>query len=291
MNKCLFILLCILCLNINGFNQEIKGKIINTITKEPLPLSTIIIKNDKYSGAYANESGEFTIKQKLEKDTLLISCIGYFNKEISLNDYLQLNNKIIELMPYEIKLPDYIVKNINSTPKEIGFHKLNKNLIQTGRKGEIIIVKIPNEAETIYHKIISLNFNFSSTSESNEKHNKGIVRVRLYDCDSNTNEPSINLLSKDIFLTIPKLILPWSKKLIKVDISEYNIEFPSNGIFLGIEWIGEQNNNLYFNINPAICYSSEVNEYSSRVSFFGRKFINAFDGNNKQVPMFGITIK
>jgi hypothetical protein len=291
MNKCVFILSCILCLNINGFTQEIKGKIINYKTKEPLQFSTIISKNDMNSGTFANENGEFIFLQKSRNDTLVISCTGYIKKEISINDYLQLNNKTIELLPYDNILPDYIVKNINSSPKEIGYHKLNKNLIQTGRKGEILIVKISNEAENIYHKIISLNFNFSTTSETNEKHNNGIVRVRLYACDLISNEPSNNLLTKDIFLTVPRLILPWSKKLIKVDISELNIEFPSNGIFLGIEWLGEKNNNLYFNINPAICYSNEVNEYSSRVSFFGRNFINAFDGKNKLVPMFGITIK
>jgi hypothetical protein len=291
MNKKLYILLGIIILNINAYTQKIHGKIIDSITKEPLPLSTIILKNDNFSGAYANEDGEFIIIQKIEKDTLIISCIGYSRKEISIKEFLQDYKSIIELTPTINQLPTFIARNVNVTPKEIGFIKLNKSIIQGGTKGGIVIVRIPNEIDTIYHKITSLNFTFAPNSDPVTKHNNGIVRIRLYDCDQNNYEPSHNLLPEDIILTIPNPIFPWSKSVINVDISKYNIQFPSNGIFLGLEWLGEKKNNLLYNISPVICYSRDITEYSSRASFFGREFINTFDARDKRVPMFGITIK
>jgi hypothetical protein len=291
MNKKLFIFFCIIILNINAYTQQIHGKIINSITKEPLPFSTIIIKNDKLSGAYANEDGEFIIIQKIEKDTLIISCIGYLNKEISIKEFLHDYNSIIELTPTINQLPTFIASNINVIPIEIGFIKLNKSIVQGGIKGGIVLVRIPNEYDTIYHKITSLNFTFAPSVEPGQKHNNGVVRIKLYDCDSNTYEPSQNLLPEDVILTIPNPLFPWSKDVINVDISKYNIQFPSNGIFLGLEWLGEKKNNLIYNISPVVCYSRDITEYSSRSSFFGRKFINTFDARDKRVPMFGITIK
>ena len=123
MNQKLLILFCTFFFKICLYSQDIKGKIINSQTKVPLPFSTIITKNDNLSGEYANENGEFIIKQKLEKDTLLISCIGYLNKEISIIEYLQSKNKIIELTPSVNLLPTIIAKNTRLDPKEIGFSK------------------------------------------------------------------------------------------------------------------------------------------------------------------------
>lgn len=290
MNKKVLIIL-FLILNIEAFTQEIKGKIINSSTKEPLPLATIITKFDKLSGSYANENGEFTITPKTENDSLFVSCIGYLSKEVCIKEYLNEYNSVIELTPIIHQLPNILVKNANSIPKEIGYCDLNKSFIQAGTKGGIIIVRIPNDIDTIYHKIISLNFIFGSISHPDQKHNKGIIRIRLYDCDSNNYEPSHNLLPEDIILTIPESFLPWKKNVLKVDISKYNIQFPTNGIYLGIEWIGETENNLLYNINPGIWYSRDVINFSSRVSFFGREFKDLYNKKEKHIPMFGITIK
>ena len=72
---CLFIL----TLSINVFSQtELKSKVVEFMTYEPLENASIYIENSTI-GSVSNTDGKFvlSVPQELENDTLVISSIGF----------------------------------------------------------------------------------------------------------------------------------------------------------------------------------------------------------------------
>ena len=88
--------------------QVVSSKIIDSITKEPVPYATILYKK---SGMISNEEGRFSFlyrKDSKPTDTLTISCIGF--KTIS-KPLHQFKDSVIFLVPKAIEL------------KEVGFER------------------------------------------------------------------------------------------------------------------------------------------------------------------------
>ena len=66
--------------------QQILFRVVNAESKEPISYATVKFANNR-NGTIANVLGDFRIpiRYKKEKDTLLISCIGYSTKGVPLN--------------------------------------------------------------------------------------------------------------------------------------------------------------------------------------------------------------
>ena len=80
----IFIFFCFFFVNIFGQSFEyFNGKILDSLTKKPIPFATIILKENNL-GLYASEEGDFKIKTKpnFQTDTLLISSIGFNQKKV-----------------------------------------------------------------------------------------------------------------------------------------------------------------------------------------------------------------
>lgn len=71
-------------------SQNITAKLIDKKSKSPIPYASI--KTGKYSGVISNEEGYFTIHMNNKTlDTVSISCLGYQNKTISIQNIKGLN--------------------------------------------------------------------------------------------------------------------------------------------------------------------------------------------------------
>jgi hypothetical protein len=82
--------LVILFTSVNAFSQtELKSKIVDFLTYEPLENASIYIDNSTI-GSVSNIDGRFilAVPQELENDTLVISSIGYKSFKIRLNDFV-----------------------------------------------------------------------------------------------------------------------------------------------------------------------------------------------------------
>ena len=69
------------------FPQQIfQGKIIDSKTKSPIPYASIKVKNKK-NQSIANANGRFILSPDLFpiKDTIIVSCVGYIPKSVSVN--------------------------------------------------------------------------------------------------------------------------------------------------------------------------------------------------------------
>ena len=95
----------------------ITGSIIDDETQEPLPCATIALKNVG-KGTISNNNGEFGLKitPNLINDTLSVSYLGYFAREILVKQAIGINLKILMKREF-ISIPEIIIRN--QIPQEI----------------------------------------------------------------------------------------------------------------------------------------------------------------------------
>ncbi|MDJ0644682.1 MAG: carboxypeptidase-like regulatory domain-containing protein [Flavobacteriaceae bacterium] len=106
--------------------QIVSSKIIDSVTKEPVPYATILYKK---SGMISNEEGRFSFlyrKDSKPTDTLTISCIGFKTIAKPLN---QFKDSVIYLAPKAIELREVVLSSKNYTAEEI-IEKVKENIPQ-----------------------------------------------------------------------------------------------------------------------------------------------------------------
>ncbi len=117
MNKTTTTVSLFLCYCSLAFGQVLSSKVVDSISKTPIPYATILLSEN--SGVITNEEGQFSLQMdEITKDTdsLFISCIGYETKVFSLN---QFTDSIIYLKPKAIELDHVILTNKEYTADEI----------------------------------------------------------------------------------------------------------------------------------------------------------------------------
>jgi len=104
--------------------QEISSKLIDSITKEPVPYANIIFKK---GGTISNEEGKFTFlygKNANPNDTLFISCIGFETIKKPLN---QFKDSVIFMIPKTNELREVIIDTKKYTAKQV-IAKVKENI-------------------------------------------------------------------------------------------------------------------------------------------------------------------
>lgn len=89
---------------------SIQGKIVDSESKQAVPFATIKLKNNSI-GVVSNVEGDFQIpaSYKLLQDSLVISCIGYSNTVLDMNQLLDNQLNIIQLQPSVYQLNEAVV--------------------------------------------------------------------------------------------------------------------------------------------------------------------------------------
>lgn len=104
--------------------KNISGVILDEESTEPLPYATIALRHEG-RGTVSNSNGEFGIKISPENygDTLVVSYLGYFAREIPVRQSLG-NNFRIAMRREFISIQEIIIKN--QIPSEIIYKTLNR---------------------------------------------------------------------------------------------------------------------------------------------------------------------
>ena len=101
-----------------GQSKYTTSRILDSKTKLPVSFATILLK-DINLGLYANEEGDFTIKNLYKQKTnfLVISSIGYKTKSISTKELETGKINIIYLSVSNEQLDEIIIKTKKKTNK------------------------------------------------------------------------------------------------------------------------------------------------------------------------------
>lgn len=229
MKACIYVLALIISLSISnyGFGQEnvLKGRVIDQQSKQPIVYSTIEIKARK-TGTYSDSSGAFSIKTEDFSDTLEINSLGYKMQKHLAGDFRD-SIIIIELKPHIFKLQEVVV-----VPRKVKTIRLG-TIARKPWKFQVANIfggqygtYIKNEIQkTGYVRAVS--FYIAEVGFPDAP-----FRIRIYAKDQENQCPGKDLLHESVIVSNPD-----GEGWFSVDISDYGIEFPMEGMYVMMEWV------------------------------------------------------
>lgn len=215
----LFILLCFPL--ITSAQRNYSGFIVDKITGQRISYATVgLIKQN--IGVSADEQGAFSIHSSFDKeDSLRISSVGYKQAVLPVSEWV--NGKIVALQQKLSVLGEVVI----SADRQ-------KQAFTLNRFGHCSWHTYSIGLETIYQ----LAQRFEAPEEGMQltelelckDRSESVFRLRIYDVDSLSQGPSIDLV--DSLIEIRS-----GEKHVKVNLEKYNIVIPRKRFFVAIEWL------------------------------------------------------
>jgi hypothetical protein len=113
--------------------EYISGKVINLQTSEPVPFTTVMLKNNKI-GVFANADGDFQIlcNKSFETDSLIVTCIGFERKVIPFRNMVkgQINRILLNSNTYSLNEVKIVESKRRLRPEQAvrrAIENINKN--------------------------------------------------------------------------------------------------------------------------------------------------------------------
>lgn len=250
-----------------GFSQT-KGVVKDSITGLPIAYVSVWVENETI-GTTAEENGEFIINTNDNKKNLIFSVLGYERKVVKISEA-----QSVVLSPSAYELVEVMIYN-KKEKKQIEIGKTKSVIQEAFDNGPRMDAKFfPYQKEYKKTKWIK-----KVTILTDSKVEDATIKLHLYAVDEN-GFPGKELLSKDYIITLQKGIFKH-----KVDISEFNITMPKNGIFVAFEkliiarnkvekTITDYNSNTtktQITYSPLVLYNSVERDYL--FSYSGGKWI------------------
>ncbi|WP_299012341.1 carboxypeptidase-like regulatory domain-containing protein [uncultured Polaribacter sp.] len=226
MKKLYFLLL--ISANLSAQTINFSGKLADQETKKPIVYANISFL-DSNKGISTLEDGTFNLKvdKKLLYKKIHISCLNYKDTIVLAKE---LQNKTLFLKPKNFQLDEVLISK--RLEKELTIDKYKRRDIKSSFgavKGKPWIVtkffKFDEKyKETPFLKEVIVYF------DGLLFRHKSKFRVRLFKKDTISNKPSLDLIAKDIIVKARKI-----DGKVKIDISKFDLEFPQEGFFIGLE--------------------------------------------------------
>ncbi|MBD2770497.1 carboxypeptidase-like regulatory domain-containing protein [Hymenobacter sp. BT664] len=229
--RILFIALSVVAVVTTARSQQaqVKGVIIDKETKEPLPFSSIGLKNEQI-GALSNEHGQFIVPAptKSAEDSLIIIALGYARRAVLVKRGVNVPNMTIEVPKRAVELSNVLVKA--GKVKNLGLgaraNSPGEGMIQ-GLPGSQYAFFVKNDKKKKLGNVRTVSFYIGEHGFPREP-----FRVRLYKADGNYNAPNTDLLTENVVVSAPQ-----GGQWYTVDLTPYNIVAPEEGFFVAMEWV------------------------------------------------------
>ncbi|VXC41831.1 conserved hypothetical protein [Flavobacterium sp. 9AF] len=235
------ILLGIVFIFTNASFSQGKIKIIDFDSKQPIPFVTVIL--DDYNGVYSDENGEID-RSFLITEKISLTCMGYDNLEISVKDIL--DNKIF-LKQNTTLLNEVVLTNKENKFKTKKFDEIKHNDFMEGHMliiGGEISCFIDNsfskenvQIRNIRIPVVTKTISFSKEDENKRQLVKKLeftskFKLSFYNNDNGRPGEPIYVQKNIIFN------LSQEKNVFVVNLIDYDIYLPNNGLFVGITNLG-----------------------------------------------------
>jgi len=223
--KTVYILLIIIFYPFYIFSQniELKGQVVDKKTNDAIPYSTLLVQSLK-TGTLADMKGAYklTIPNGNDKDTVIISALGYEVKKMTLSALSKEKNGIVKLNKTVYLLKEVVIKPKNPKIINIGIHdKKPYGPLYGNTFGANIGLFIANKLNII-GLLKSVSFYIRDEGMPTAP-----FRIRIYSVNPVSKEPDMDLLNENVIVSGKK-----GGGWLKVDLSKYNIIFPKEGFFV-----------------------------------------------------------
>ena len=215
-----------------GMAQEnrLSGRIVDQKTKEPIPFASIGLKEEQ-TGALTNEYGFFqmAMPEKNAQDSLIVLALGYKRMAVLVKrGNANLADLIIEVPKRVVELANVTVKGGKVKDLSLGSKAAapGEGMIQ-GMPGSQYAFFVKNDKNKKLGNVRSVSFYIGENGFPREP-----FRVRLYKADGNYNSPNTDILTENVVVSAPK-----GGEWYTIDLTPYNIEAPTEGFFVAMEWI------------------------------------------------------
>ncbi len=213
----------------NAQKAEIKGVIVDKDTKEPLPFTSIGLKNEQI-GALSNEHGQFVVPAPTQNtaDSLVVVALGYGRRAVLVKRGVAVASLTIELPKRAVALANVTVKAGKIKNLGLGSRADNpgEGMIQ-GLPGSQYAFFVKNDKKKRLGNVRTVSFYIGENGFPREP-----FRVRLYKADGNYNAPNTDLLTENVVVSAPQ-----GGQWYTVDLTPYNIIAPEEGFFVAMEWV------------------------------------------------------
>jgi hypothetical protein len=239
--------------------QTVSAVVVDMDSKAALPFASISIVGTS-NGVYADESGNFSLHYR-QDNILTVSHIGYSTVKIlakNCPDTIALHQVITKLSPVQV-FSNGVRKRKSM---KLGVDENNFRFFFTGWLSYATRIKNSKSLEGV---IASAKFRISALR--NHEKPKARIRIRVYSVDKNTGLPAEDLLRENLNIDHDS-----HEKYVEVDLRDYNIAFPHEGLYVGIDILGYIDND-----GAAIPYShKEIAKHISIPMGEGRESMTVY---------------
>lgn len=242
---------------------QIRGVVKDSLTGQPIPYANIWVENENVATT-SEEDGTFSIVVTKDKN-LIFSALGYEKKTLKAAQVGQ-----VLMFPKAFDLDEVVISNsIGTKQNVIG---LTENTVaQAFDNGPRIDVKFfPYQAE--YKKTPYLK---RVTVYTDSRIEDATVKLHFYKVDAN-GYPGDELLQKALIVTVKN-----GTKINKIDLSDFGLVMPKNGLFVGFEKLMiEKNKKEKTVINPVTKATQIQRTYYPLMlyNYVERDFLFTFSG-------------
>ena len=255
----------VLLMSVNLIAQT-KGVVKDSLSGNPISYVSIWVENENI-GTTSEENGEFSINVNDKNKNLIFSALGFKKKTVKAGEV-----NVVNLAPMALDLPEVMISNRKDKKQvEIGRRRGVAEAFDNGpRMDAKFFPFLPDYKKTRWIK--------SAAIFTDSRIDEATIKLHLYEIDEN-GFPGEEMLTKDLIVPIKRGI---SKT--EVDLTDFNLEMPKNGIFVVVEkllieknklkkTIKDQNTNttkIQVTYSPLVLYNSVEKEFL--FSFSGGKW-------------------
>ena len=259
--------------NVTGF--------VTNAALDALPYSNIVLLR-KNTGTVTNEKGLFNLSNLLSDDSIKISNVGFHSRIIAVKD-LKNGDSILLTNSIE-QLPGIHLRNFLNYQREseLGFFHHSSNGAFQLIPGNQIAIYISNESNK-EGWIKSVDFKIKDFGKC-----RNTFRVRILANDNQYFSPAADLLNENVIIESGTL-----KKTNHIDLSNYRIIMPPEGIFIVLEWIDAGNEcekNSFVSIAATLTVPDNIVWLNFRDRAWSKNHRPRLPNGNYMTPNIGLTV-
>jgi len=224
-----FLLPLIIFFSLEGAAQSntLAAAVYSRLDNSPIEYVAIGIKGSR-EGTFSNARGQFTITCQ-SGDSLIISAIGYKKKTCDCR------KEKIYLDTSAVRLEEVIIRpSGKSIRRNLGYFNKKRAGAFTGFSAVLCFIENKNKERCLLSKA---NFLLSKVrwldGPPETAFHQLLVRLLIYHVKPYTDEPGLLILTKNITENVEPV-----QRKVSFDISGLGLDFPLEGILIGIEFLG-----------------------------------------------------